>query len=42
VPLVQFQLQIKGGGMLLEETNKIEVSNMLAELMTKGIKLRTT
>jgi zinc protease len=40
VPLVQFQLQIKGG-MLLEETNKIGVSNMLAELMTKGTKNKT-
>jgi hypothetical protein len=28
--------------MLLEETNKIEVSNMLADLMTKGIKLGAT
>ncbi|MFV8270455.1 M16 family metallopeptidase [Flavobacterium sp. GT2N3] len=40
VPLVQFQLQIKGG-MLLEEKNKIGVSNMLAELMTKGTKNKT-
>ncbi|TDD73774.1 M16 family metallopeptidase [Flavobacterium caseinilyticum] len=40
VPLVQFQLQIKGG-MLLENTNKIGVSNMLAELMTKGTKNKT-
>ncbi|CAM4047236.1 pitrilysin family protein [Flavobacterium sinopsychrotolerans] len=40
VPLVQFQLQIKGG-MLLEEANKIGVSNMLAELMTKGTKNKT-
>ncbi len=40
VPLVQFQLQIKGG-MLLEDTNKIGVSNMLAELMTKGTKNKT-
>ncbi|MGO4906477.1 M16 family metallopeptidase [Flavobacterium sp. W20_MBD1_R3] len=40
VPLVQFQMQIKGG-MLLEEANKIGVSNMLAELMTKGTKNKT-
>lgn len=40
VPLVQFQLQIKGG-MLLENTDKIGVSNMLAELMTKGTKNKT-
>ena len=40
VPLVQFQLQIKGG-MLLENTVKIGVSNMLAELMTKGTKNKT-
>lgn len=40
VPLVQFQLQIKGG-MLLENKDKIGVSNMLAELMTKGTKNKT-
>ena len=40
VPLVQFQLQIKGG-MLLENTTKIGVSNMLAELMTKGTQNKT-
>ncbi|TDE54435.1 M16 family metallopeptidase [Flavobacterium sp. GT3P67] len=40
VPLVQFQLQIKGG-MLLEETNKTGVSTMLAELMPKGTKNKT-
>ena len=40
VPLVQFQLQIKGG-MLLEESDKIGVSNMLAQLMTKGTKNKT-
>jgi zinc protease len=40
VPLVQFQVQIKGG-MLLEDPNKIGVSNMLAELMTKGTKNKT-
>ncbi|MBG6061157.1 zinc protease [Flavobacterium sp. CG_9.1] len=40
VPLVQFQLQIKGG-MLLEESDKIGVSNMLAQMMTKGTKNKT-
>jgi hypothetical protein len=37
VPLVQFQLQIKGQA-LLEETNKIGVSNTAVELMTKELK----
>ncbi len=40
VPLVQFQVQIKGG-MLLENTDKIGISNMLADLMTKGTKNKT-
>ncbi|MFV8373675.1 M16 family metallopeptidase [Flavobacterium sp. LB2P74] len=40
VPLVQFQLQIKGG-MLLENKDKIGVSTMMAELMTKGTKNKT-
>lgn len=40
VPLVQFQLQLKGG-MLLENTDKIGVSTMLAELITKGTKNKT-
>lgn len=40
VPLVTFQLQIKGG-LLLEEVSKIGVSNMLAELLTKGTKNKT-
>ena len=40
VPLVQFLFQIKGG-MLLENTSKIGVSNMLASLMTKGTKTKT-
>ncbi|MFT5253106.1 MAG: zinc protease [Flavobacteriales bacterium] len=40
VPLVEFQLQLKGG-LLLEEESKIGVSNMLAELMTKGTKNKT-
>lgn len=35
VPLVQFMLEIKGG-MLLEDPSKIGVSNLLANLMTKG------
>lgn len=35
VPLVQFQMQISGG-MLLENSDKIGVSNLLAGLMTKG------
>lgn len=40
VPLVQFQLQLKGG-MLLENPDKIGVSNLLAELLTKGTANRT-
>jgi zinc protease len=40
VPLVQFQLQIKGG-MLLENQDKIGVSNLLANLMTRGTKNKT-
>jgi len=40
VPLAQFQLQIRGG-MLLEEPNKIGVSNLMADLMTKGTKNKT-
>ena len=40
VPIVQFQLQINGG-MLLETENKIGVSNLLAELMTKGTQNKT-
>lgn len=40
VPLVQFQLQIKGG-MLLDDPSKVGVSNMLAQLMTKGTATRT-
>ena len=40
VPLVKFQFQIKGG-MLLEDEEKIGVSNMLAELMAKGTKNKT-
>ena len=40
VPLVQFMLEIKGG-MLLEDPEKIGVSNLLASLMTKGTKNRS-
>jgi zinc protease len=40
VPLVQFQLQLKGG-MLLENIDKIGVSNLLADLMTKGTASKT-
>ena len=40
VPLVQFNFQIKGG-MLLENTDKIGVSNLLAEMLTKGTKTKT-
>ncbi len=40
VPLVQFQLQIYGG-MLLEQPDKIGVSNLLAGLITKGTASKT-
>lgn len=40
VPLVQFQMQINGG-MLLENPDKIGVSNLLAALLTKGTKNKT-
>lgn len=40
VPLVQFQIQLKGG-MLLENSDKIGVSNLLAELLTKGTANKT-
>jgi zinc protease len=40
VPLVQFQMQIKGG-LLLENSDKIGVSNLLAALLTKGTKNKT-
>ncbi len=40
VPLVQFSLEIKGG-QLLEKPAKAGVSNMLAEMMTKGTAKRT-
>ncbi|RNC86822.1 MAG: insulinase family protein [Winogradskyella sp.] len=40
VPLVQFQLKIKGG-MLLEDLTKIGVSNIMADLMSRGTKNKT-
>ena len=40
VPLVQFQLQIKGG-LMLEEHDLVGVSNLLAEMLTKGTRQRT-
>jgi len=40
VPLVQFRMEIKGG-MLLESKTKIGVSNLLADLLTKGTKSKT-
>ncbi len=40
IPLVQFQIQIKGG-LLLEDANKVGVSNFLAILLTKGTKNKT-
>ena len=40
VPLVQFELVIEGG-MLLESRDKIGVSNLLAQLLTKGTKNKT-
>lgn len=40
VPLVQFQMQITGG-MLLEDPEKIGISNLLSQLMTKGTKNKT-
>jgi len=40
VPLVQFEIQIEGG-LLLENKSKIGVSNLLANLITKGTKNKT-
>lgn len=40
VPLVQYRIQLDGG-MLLEDTNKIGVSNLLANLMTQGTATKT-
>lgn len=41
VPLVQFRLNIRGG-LLLEKPDLIGVSNLLAQLMTKGTQTKTT
>ena len=40
VPLVQFQLKMEGG-MLLENRDKIGVSNLMAALLTRGTKNKT-
>lgn len=40
LPLVQFNLEIKGG-LLLESTDKVGVSSLLATLMTKGTANKT-
>ncbi|WP_394748713.1 M16 family metallopeptidase [Spongiimicrobium salis] len=40
VPLVQFRLNIKGG-LLLEQLDKVGVSNIMAELLSKGTKSKT-
>ncbi|MFY0592991.1 M16 family metallopeptidase [Roseivirga sp.] len=40
VPLVQFNLTIKGG-LLLDDLNKVGVANLTANLMTQGTKNRT-
>lgn len=40
VPLVQFSMDIKGG-MLLEDLNKVGVSNLLADLMMRGTATKT-
>lgn len=41
VPLVQFQLSFDGG-LLLENPEKVGVSNLMARLMTKGTAIKTT
>ncbi|GAA4270913.1 pitrilysin family protein [Aquimarina gracilis] len=41
IPLVQFRMHIRCG-LLLEKADKVGVSNMLAELMTKGTQDKTT
>ncbi|MFT6827900.1 MAG: zinc protease, partial [Roseivirga sp.] len=41
VPLVQFNIAIDGG-QLLDDPNKGGVSNLLAQIMTKGTKTKTT
>lgn len=40
VPLIKFRMEIKGG-LMLEEKNKVGVSNLLANLMTKGTAKKT-
>jgi len=40
VPLIKFSLEMEGG-LLLEDSTKIGVSNLLANLMTKGTKDKT-
>ncbi|MBO6795122.1 MAG: insulinase family protein [Balneolaceae bacterium] len=40
LPLVQFELRIKGG-LMLEDMDKIGVSNLLAEVMTRGTANKT-
>jgi zinc protease len=40
VPLVQFEVLIDGG-QLLEDINKVGVSNMMARMMTQGTRTRT-
>ncbi|WP_179376518.1 M16 family metallopeptidase [Winogradskyella wichelsiae] len=40
VPLVEFELEIKGG-LLLEHIEKVGVSNLMARLMSKGTKNKT-
>lgn len=41
VPLVEFNMVIDGG-QLLDDPNKVGVANLLAQLMTKGTKSKTT
>lgn len=41
VPLVQFQMNIRGG-LMLEDINKVGVSNLLADLLMKGTATKTT
>jgi len=40
VPLIRFSIEMEGG-LLLEDPNKVGVSNLLANLMTKGTKNKT-
>jgi zinc protease len=40
IPLVQFELRMKGG-LLLEDANRVGVANLLAETMTEGTARRT-